>query len=142
MLAVECQPGERDLDDEHRARGMPRGVVAPRAVYQGDIRLRLGFLVERERPMRPDEPAGAERRAQGFLDKPDGRVVRAAQWLADDELAAQELERLVRPKYADFDQAIVFRPRPPASTNTLTHASTVACRPDAVNVTKGIQSRP
>src|SRR4029453_5666424 len=66
-----------------------------------------------------------ESRVEAFLDESDGSVVRAALRLADDEPAAQELERPVSPEHPELDQAVVFLPRPPPRPDALAHGSTV-----------------
>src|SRR2546427_765050 len=62
-----------------------------------------------------DENAGSRRGPDGpsvYFHEADRGVVSAAQGLAHDELAADELERLVREEDADIDQSVVLRTGP------------------------------
>lgn len=69
-------------------------VVTPAARHDREVGLRLGVLVERDGAPRPNRPAGAEDLAQRILDEPDGREVRTALRLADEQGPADQLQAL------------------------------------------------
>ena len=71
---VQSQAGIRDLDDQSRRRRVLVEVVRRRSGNDGDIRLRLRIVVERERRMKPRVPPDAERQ---FEDAPDCATVAA-----------------------------------------------------------------
>src|SRR5207244_6517433 len=105
---------------------MSAPAVDPGARHDGDVGLGLRFVVQRDGSLRAHEPARTERRTQRVLDQTDGRVVRLALRLADDQLAAQQLDRLARLEHADLDQPIVLGARPAAPAYALAHGPTLA----------------
>ena len=60
VAAVEAQARLGDLDEDSRARGVLGKIVSREAGHHHDIRLRLGFVVERDGVLHSDEPPWAE----------------------------------------------------------------------------------
>jgi diphthamide biosynthesis methyltransferase len=88
---------------------MLTAVASTSAARDRNVGLGLGLVVERDGTLRPHQPARLERSAESVLHESDRRVVGAVLGLAHDELAAQELEGLVRAEDADVDHALVLR---------------------------------
>src|SRR5882724_7960822 len=119
--------------------GGPRRVAAaeapPIARHDRDIGLGLRLGVELDGTLRPYEPARLQRRPESVFHEADRGVVSAAQGLAHDELAADELERLVREEDADIDQSVVLRTGPaPRADRIRRHEGTLRQAARDVNV--------
>src|SRR5207245_11060406 len=103
VVPVQSQARVADLDEQHGLRGMAQYVVAKAAGHGGHVRFWLGLVVQSQGRLRANFPARAERQPERFLHGPDGAEVAAALWLGDDELAADELDRLTRSEEAALD---------------------------------------
>ena len=77
----------------------------------GDVRLRLRRIVERQRCVLPHVPAGAERSLQHPGDLRDRGSVQAALRLADDEETVEELETLAG-EHSELHEPLVFDAAP------------------------------
>jgi hypothetical protein len=108
VAAVEIEARLGDLDEDGRARGVLEQIVSRAAGHHHDVRLRLGFVVERNRILHPDEPPRAEGRALRFRGQGDGGGVRAPLRLGNDELATEQLDGLVLLEEPDRDQLVVL----------------------------------
>src|SRR3989442_3238443 len=120
---VECQARLRDLHDERRPRGMGLAVVAPTAGYHGEVGLWLGFVMEVDRGADADDPVGAESVPQGLLGEADGGFVWAPLRLGDDQLAGDQLDRLVLVEDAELHEPVVLLPRPTSRARWRSHRS-------------------
>src|SRR2546428_5581271 len=130
LVAVDVEARLAHFDDEDGPRGMTGQVVAKASGHHGDVRFRLRVVIERQRSLDPDVPAGPERRAERFLHGSNGREVVAALGLGDDEVAAHELDGLVRRQDAGVDQTLVLdAPPAPDLHGTARHAVRVAMPP-------------
>src|SRR5262249_12537509 len=76
------------------------------------VRLRLGLVVERDGKLGTYRPAFSERSLQGLLHELRCGRVRGVLRLLDNQLAADELDRLVLVEDAERNQPVVFRPCP------------------------------
>src|SRR5882724_1630458 len=135
VLPVEGQARLRDLDDERGPRRVAAAEAPPIARHDRDIGLGLRLGVELDGTLRPYEPARLQRRPESVFHEADRGVVSAAQGLAHDELAADELERLVREEDADIDQSVVLRTGPaPRADRIRRHEGTLRQAARDVNV--------
>src|SRR5439155_7966268 len=97
-----------------------------------------GFLVERDRRLDPHGPPERQHGAQDGADDADRARVRAALRLGDDELAANQLERLAV-EHAEVDEPTVFGARPSANRERpLRHRPTLVSARGAVNASSWI----
>jgi len=90
--------------------------VQGQAWHDRDVGLRLGILIERDGALSPDRPAGVEGLAQCVLGEADGRGVRTALRLADDQGAAGLQEATPRGLGDDrvhLSPSVAARPRRP-----------------------------
>jgi hypothetical protein len=69
-----------------------RQIVPGRSRHDGDVRLRLRFVVQRDGKLDPHSPAGPEGGPQGAEGKLDGRRVRRPLRFPDNELATDQLD--------------------------------------------------
>jgi hypothetical protein len=76
------------------------------------VGFRLRLLVERDRHLNTHRPPRSEAGAERLLDQTHGSRVKRALRLADDEVAAEQLEMLSGLEDPQIDQAIVFDPGP------------------------------
>jgi hypothetical protein len=79
--------------------------------HDGDVRLRLRRVVERQRCVLSHVPAGSERSLQHPGDLRDCRSVQAALRLADDEETVEELETLAG-EHSEFHEPLIFDAAP------------------------------
>src|SRR5712691_2831047 len=100
---------------------MLAAVVAPAAGHHGNVRFWLGLVVQCDRPLGSHQPSWSKGRPERVLDQPDCRVMLAALRLADDHLAAQQLDGIVGLEEAGVDQPVVLQPRPAARSERILH---------------------
>src|SRR6266852_2344491 len=105
---------------------MLAAVIAPAAGHHGNVRFRLGLVIQRDRPLRSHQPSWSKVCPERVLDQTDCRVMLAALRLADDHLAAQQLDGIVGLKEAGVDEPVVLQPRPAARSERIFHHRTEA----------------
>src|SRR5690242_2157494 len=87
-------------------------IVRVPAAHDGDVRLWGRFIVQRQWILDADDPPRWQRCAERIARHPDARRMRAALRLRDDELSADELDRLAVLERADVDQPLIFDAAP------------------------------
>src|SRR5262245_43811722 len=117
LTPVEGQARLGHLHEQGRSGGVPGEIIPRLPGNHDDIGLGLRFVVEGDGILQPDQPAVPEGHPEGPRREGDGRRVRRALRLGDDELAAEQLDGLVLLKEADLDQLIVFPPGPVSVAN-------------------------
>src|SRR5262245_45648498 len=112
-------------------------IVRVPAAHHGDVRLRGRFVVERKWILNAYDPARRQCCAQRITRHFDRGCMRAALRLGDDQLPADELDRLAFER-ADVDEPLVFN-APPAlrGEGGWLHDCSVATRLCMVNVCGG-----
>src|SRR5712692_4567751 len=105
---------------------MLAAVVAPAARHHGNVRFRLGLVVQCDRTLRSHQPSWSKGRPERVLDQTDGRVMFATLRLADDHLAAEQLGGIVGLEEAGVDEPVVLPPRPAARSERILHHRTEA----------------
>src|SRR5712691_8508110 len=100
---------------------MLAAVIAPAARHHGNVRFRLGLVVQCDRPLRSHQPSWSEGRPERVLDQTDCRVMLATLRLADDHLAAEQLDGIVGLEEAGVDEPVVLQPRPAARSGRMLH---------------------
>src|SRR5688572_13642617 len=115
---------------------MRMSIIGMMAAHDGHVRLRGGFVVERKRILDTYDPARRQRRPQRIARHVDAGRMRAALRLGDDQLPADELDRLALQR-ADVDQSLVFN-APPAlrGERRLLHGRSVAMPVCMVNASE------
>src|SRR5262245_23361358 len=112
-------------------------IVRVPAAHHGDVRLRGRFVVERKWILNAYDPARRQCRAQRITRQLDRGCMRAALWLGDDQLPADELQRLALER-ANVDQPLVFHAAPALrGEGGWLHDCSVATRLCMVNVWEG-----
>ena len=117
LPAIQREARQGHLHHELGAARVRHHVVAGPSGHDGDIRLRLGLLVQSDGQLGLDVPVGSERRAKRPGDQSNPGRVRPSLWLADDQLAAEQLQALVGCEGAQVDQALVLQARPALRTD-------------------------
>jgi enoyl-CoA hydratase/carnithine racemase len=102
----------RDLDDQHRARWDREQRLPDRPLHHRDVRLGPGLIVEVDGQLAADSPAGAEGFSKRGVDQLDAERVGFSLRLGDDQLAADQLEALLRSENALLDEPLVLAPAP------------------------------
>jgi hypothetical protein len=134
VVAVHLKARSADLDHERRPRRVLGDIVAAKAApHHGHVRVRLGLLVQRERPLATHLPARPERHPKRLFDRPDGGEMSARLRLGHDQLATDELDPVAGLEAARLDEALVLDSLP-ASGLDLHRASSVATPDGSVNV--------
>ena len=113
MLAVEVEARGRDFHDQHGMGGMRGRIVAGGAADDRDVGLGLRGVVERDRRLRADVPALAERAREHTLDQPDRGVVGRALRLRHQQEPVDQLETIAGLEHAPVDEALVLHTLPP-----------------------------
>jgi hypothetical protein len=103
-----------DLDGQDRSSRVAGAIVAGSARDDAGVGLRLGLVVERDGELGANRPALSERSSQGLLDELHRGRMRACLGLVDDQLSAEELDRLVLVEDPERDQMIILRACPAA----------------------------
>src|SRR5438105_2276301 len=115
--------------------GMGVAVVGEGTPDDGDVRFWRRLVVEVDGILSADDPAGWDRRAQRIARHLDAGRVLAAFRLRDDELAADELERLALLERAKVDEPLIFDALPaPQRQRCLLHEGSVAIGASLVNL--------
>ena|SRR5258705_5505368 len=130
LAPSEIQARIGDLDDENGMRRVCISVVTSAAGHDGDVGLWLGVVVERDGPLRANGPVRPEDLSQHVLDEPDGREVRAALWLTDEEGCADQLQALAGPEGAQVDESLVLDAGPALGTDGRGQRHTHQASPD------------
>src|SRR5690242_165598 len=107
-MAIARQAGTGDFHHQDSSRGMLATVVFDAALYDGDVGLRLGLIIEPDRSGGADVPTVAERRLEHPGRLYHGGVVLGALRLGDDQLTADQFDVLVLAEHAELDQPIVL----------------------------------
>ena len=129
----------RDLHDEDRMGRMRVAVVRAGARRDRDIRFRCRIVGQADRHLGPDDPAGWQSGAQGVVDRADGGCMVAALGLGDDQLPAEQLDRLAAER-AELDQTLVSGPCPAVwGQRKLGHARRLPRAEQPVNVARKIR---
>src|SRR3989442_2726177 len=105
---------------------MLAAVIAPAAGHHGNVRLRLGLVVQCDRALRSHQPSWSKGRPERVLDQTDCRVMFATLRLADDHLTAEQFDRIVGLEEAGVDEPVVLQPRPAARSERVFHHRTQA----------------
>src|SRR5262245_39572953 len=100
---------------------MLMAVIAAGAGHHGNVRFRLGLVVQCDRPLRSYQPPWSKGRSECVLDETDCRVMFAALRLADDHLTAKQFDGIVRLEEAGIDEPVVLQPRPAARSERVFH---------------------
>src|SRR5207249_12066278 len=87
---------------------MRSGVVTHVAAHDRHVGLGLRRLVERDRRLRANLPARAERAREHTLDEPDRRVVGRALRLGHHEQPVDQLDAVARREDAGLDESLVL----------------------------------
>jgi hypothetical protein len=106
-------------------------VVAKAPGHHGQVGLRFGFLIKSEWALAANLPASPERGPERLPGGPDGGEVATTLRLRDDELTAQQLDRVARSEKTSLDEPVVLDSLPAPG---LDHAPSVATRVKLVNV--------
>src|SRR5262245_3996085 len=101
-------------------------VIAAGAGHHGNVRFRLGLVVQCDRRLRSYQPPWSKGRAECVLDETDCRVMFAALRLADDHLTAKQFDGIVGLEEAGIDEPVVLQPRPAARSERVLHHRTQA----------------
>src|SRR5262245_42677780 len=105
---------------------MLMAVIAAGAGHHGNVRFRLGLVVQCDRPLRSYQPPWSKGRSECVLDETDCRVMFAALRLADDHLTAKQFDGIVGLEEAGIDEPVVLQPRPAARSQRVLHHRTQA----------------
>ena len=123
--AGDTQSRLRDLNDQSRVHRVCARIVARRTAHDADIGLGLRTVVEDDRALRLDEPPVTERALQRLRRQEHRRPMRAMLRLLHEEMAVQQLDRIVLVEHTLVDQAAVLE---------AVHAAIVSAAPRRVNV--------
>ena len=118
VATIEGEARVGHLDDQRDRRGMRAREVSrvPRDDHQ--IGLRLRVIVEGDRQLRTNDPAGAERGLQRLERKHDARRVGTALRLAHQQETIDQLEPLGRVEKSALRQPLVFHALEPSQSTS------------------------
>jgi hypothetical protein len=92
-------------------------VIARITGHHGDVRLRLGFLVQRDGICARTSSAWSQHLRQHALNQANARRVGTMLRLLADHRATEQLHAIVGPEDLAFDEPLVLQARPFAGLN-------------------------